>query len=492
MTDEQADIFVRFTRVFNQAYIRFKDLQKAEKLALQTSRQASLDRIRAEIASMRSAEALQQITPLIWDELKTLEIPFIRCGVFIIDEENGISHTYLSTPQGESIAVLHLPLKGIALTENTSKAWQKQIIYTEHWDKEYFNKWAETLIDQGHIESKEQYEAGSAPESLDLHFIPFKQGMLYIGNTEPLSQEHLNLGQSMANAFSVAYGRYEDFKKLEEAKQKIEEAYTELEATQDQLVHAEKMASLGELTAGIAHEIQNPLNFVNNFADVNKELIEELREAVANNDQEEVTAILGSLLDNEAKIIHHGKRAEQIVKSMLQHSRGSTGEKQLADINLLCDEYLRLAYHGFRARDKSFNADFKTGFDPQLPKVRVVPQEIGRVLLNLINNAFYAVDQKSKSARIGYKPQVSLSTFLHNDKIAIKIEDNGPGIPKHIQDKIFQPFFTTKATGEGTGLGLSLSYDIVTKGHGGDIQMNSKAEEGTEFNIYLPIIMNER
>ncbi|MDX1591911.1 MAG: nuclear transport factor 2 family protein, partial [Balneolaceae bacterium] len=232
-------IVKRFASVFQQTYVRFLDLKKAEALALETARQASLDRIRAEIGYMRSSEDLQQITPIIWDELNTLKIPFIRCGVFLLDEENDLSHTYLSTSKGEPIAALHLPLEGISLVENLKEAWKKREIFTVHWDEDDFREWTQNLIDRGFISSKKKYEAGSAPTTLDLHFLPFKHGMLYIGNTEPLSDKHLDLGQSIASAFSVAYDRYEDFNNLEQAKKKIEEAFEELEAAQDQLVQQE-------------------------------------------------------------------------------------------------------------------------------------------------------------------------------------------------------------------------------------------------------------
>ena len=267
-------------------------------------------------------------------------------------------------------------------------------------------------------------------------------------------------------------------RELAQAKE-IEKAYEELKTTQAQLIHSEKMASLGELTAGIAHEIQNPLNFVNNFSEVNSELTQELKEEIKKGNTEEVKAIAADIEENEKKIVHHGKRAEAIVKSMLQHSRGSEGIKEQTDINTLADEYLRLAYHGFRAKDKSFNANFKTDLDEGLPKISVVPQDIGRVLLNLINNAFQAVKDVDK-------PTVTVSTRKKDGKVEVWVKDNGPGIPYEIKDKIFQPFFTTKPTGIGTGLGLSLSYDIVTKGHGGSIKVNSIEGEGTEFIILLP------
>ena len=273
-------------------------------------------------------------------------------------------------------------------------------------------------------------------------------------------------------------------KELAQAKE-VEKAYTMLKATQSQLIHSEKMASLGELTAGIAHEIQNPLNFVNNFSELNEELIAELKEELQKGNLEEVRNIVEDLFQNEEKIKQHGKRAEGIVKSMLQHSRINSGQKEPTDINSLCDEYLRLAYHGFRAKDKSLNAEIKANFDSNLPKIKVVPQDIGRVLLNLINNAFYSVHEKAKGEANGYKPLVTVSTTKVGDKIEIKVTDNGRGIPEDIKNKIFQPFFTTKPTGQGTGLGLSLAYDIV-KAHGGDLKLESKGA-GTTFIIELAI-----
>ncbi|HQU54285.1 MAG TPA: ATP-binding protein, partial [Saprospiraceae bacterium] len=252
-----------------------------------------------------------------------------------------------------------------------------------------------------------------------------------------------------------------------------------LKSTQSQLIHSEKMASLGELTAGIAHEIQNPLNFVNNFSEVNAELIEEQIEELGKGNVDNAKSIANEIAGNEQKIIHHGKRADAIVKSMLQHSRSSSGEKELTDINALCDEYLRLAYHGMRARDKSFNAALKTDFDPQLPGVEVVSQDIGRVLLNIINNAFQAMQGVNN-------PVISISTKRRDEQIEIRITDNGPGIPDSIKDKIFQPFFTTKPTGQGTGLGLSLAYDII-KAHGGEMLMESEEGKGTEFTIRLNV-----
>ncbi len=273
-------------------------------------------------------------------------------------------------------------------------------------------------------------------------------------------------------------------KELAQAKE-IEKAYTELKATQAQLIQSEKMASLGELTAGIAHEIQNPLNFVNNFSEVSSELIKEMVEEVDKGNTEEVKAIANDVVQNLEKINHHGKRAADIVKGMLEHSRSSSGVKVPTNINALADEYLRLAYHGLRAKDKSFNATMKTDFDESVGKINVIPQDMGRVILNLITNAFYAVSAKALVADGEYQPTVSVSTKKVNGKIEIKVADNGNGIPQKILDKIFQPFFTTKPTGQGTGLGLSLSYDIV-KAHSGEIKALNKEDSGAEFIIILP------
>jgi signal transduction histidine kinase len=298
---------------------------------------------------------------------------------------------------------------------------------------------------------------------------------------------------------------------LQEKNSQVEQTLNELKAAQRQLIHSEKMASLGELTAGIAHEIQNPLNFVNNFSDVNKELVDELQQELKAGKIDDAITISNDIKDNEEKINHHGKRADAIVKGMLHHSRSSSGVKELTDINALCDEYLRLAYHGLRAKDKSlsagqagFNAKFETHFDTGIGKVNVVPQEIGRVILNLINNAFYAVTERKKlippypkgeeeALSNNYEPVVKVITRRLGPpsgewgKIEIRVIDNGTGISQKILDKIFQPFFTTKPTGQGTGLGLSLAYDIITKGHGGELKVETKEGDGSTFSIILPI-----
>jgi ligand-binding sensor domain-containing protein/signal transduction histidine kinase len=276
-------------------------------------------------------------------------------------------------------------------------------------------------------------------------------------------------------------------KEIEKAYKQLETAHENLKSTQSQLIQSEKMASLGELTAGIAHEIQNPLNFVNNFSEVNNELIYEMQNELKSGNADEAIAISNNIKGNQDKIIYHGKRADAIVKGMLQHTRNTNNIKESTDINALADEYLRLAYHGLRAKNNSFNATMKTDFDESIGKINIIPQDIGRVLLNLYNNAFYAVGEKKKSAEAGYDPTVSVITKKVDNKITISVKDTGSGIPQKVVDKIFQPFFTTKPAGQGTGLGLSLSYDIV-KAHGGELKVETREGDGTTFIIVLPII----
>jgi two-component system NtrC family sensor kinase len=267
----------------------------------------------------------------------------------------------------------------------------------------------------------------------------------------------------------------------------LNQSLANLKATQTQLIQSEKMASLGELTAGIAHEIQNPLNFVNNFSELNTELVGEIKQEIEKGDLEEIKALAIDIEENSKKINLHGKRADAIVKGMLQHSQAGSGAKEPANINAVAEECMRLAYHGLRAKDKSFNSEMVANLDATLPGINVIPQDLVRVLLNLFNNAFYAVNQKVKAAGVDYKPEISVSTSTENGHVVVKVKDNGIGIPDSIKEKIMQPFFTTKPTGEGTGLGLSLTYDMVVKGHGGSIQVNSKEGEGSEFIVKLPV-----
>ena len=488
LTEEAVSIVIRFASVLGLIYTRFLDLQIAESKAIEARRQSSLERFRAEIASMRTANDLERIIPFMWQELVNLDVEFIRCGIFIVDEVKRVVHAYLSTPQGSPLGVLHLPFDGDDTTRKIVENWKAGTVYSENWNRRQFEAWVQSIVEQAQITEVETYQASDTPfEFLSLHFSPFSQGMLYVGSLEYL---HIDLVKSLADSFSVAYARYEDFRRLEDAKNHLEATLSELKAAQSQLIHSEKMASLGELTAGIAHEIQNPLNFVNNFSELNTELFDDLENEIDKGNLDEVKSIAKDIKENQQKINHHGKRADAIVKGMLQHSRISNSVKELTDINALTDEYLRLAYHGARAKNKSFNATVKTNFDETIGKINIVPQDIGRVILNLINNAFYAVSAKA-SMRIGatadgsYEPTVSVTTKKISDKVEVRVADNGDGISTRLLDKIFQPFFTTKPTGQGTGLGLSLAYDIV-KAHGGELKVDTVEGEGAVFIIQLP------
>ncbi|NOT36702.1 MAG: GHKL domain-containing protein [Saprospiraceae bacterium] len=272
---------------------------------------------------------------------------------------------------------------------------------------------------------------------------------------------------------------------IESQKKTVEKTLEELASAQNQLIQSEKMASLGVLIAGISHELQNPLNFVNNFSEINKELIEEAISRLQNKEYEAVVELLQDILDNDARIHSHGKRADSIIKGMLNHSRNNPGEKTLTDINALAEEFLRLSYHGYRARDKQFNSILDVKLDPTIEKIPTIPQDLSRVFLNLFTNACYAVNEKKLNSEPGFKPKITLETINHPNTIEIHIQDNGNGIPEAIISKIFQPFFTTKPTGQGTGLGLSLSYDIIKNTHGGEISVTSKMNEGTTFTIIL-------
>ncbi len=289
----------------------------------------------------------------------------------------------------------------------------------------------------------------------------------------------------------IGFLLYRNNRQKQKANAVLESTLSNLKSTQSQLIQSEKMASLGELTAGIAHEIQNPLNFVNNFSEVNEELLSEMKDELDKGNIDDAKAIADDAIENQQKILHHGKRADAIVKGMLQHSQSSSGKKEPTNINALADEYLRLAYHGLRAKGKSFNATMKTEFDESIEKINVIPQDIGRVILNLITNAFYAVNERRKTATDLYEPTVTITTSSIQPPsggrgVQIKVSDNGGGISQKILDKIFQPFFTTKPTGQGSGLGLSLSYDIV-KAHGGELKVETNEGEGAEFIIILPV-----
>jgi signal transduction histidine kinase len=513
VTPAQEEILLRFTKVFGMTYRRFLDLKQAEAQAREAKIETALERVRARSLAMQEPEELKDVAQVLRNEMGALGV-----------EELETSSIYIHGDSSENVECWYA-LQDPGVSEKKMISDHFVLNLDDTWvgremKKFYGSDQRQTSIVMTGIHRREWIEHcykhspvltgfyGETIPDRTYHLYKFSHG--YIGAAAPgdISIESWKLLGRAASVFSLAYSRFKDLTqarndliKLKEEKQRAEDALTELQATQKQLVQTEKMASLGELTAGIAHEIQNPLNFVNNFSDVSNELLEEMKDQLTTGNTQSAIEIVRDVKNNLEKILHHGKRADAIVKNMLQHSRTSSGKKEPTDINALADEYLRLAYHGLRAKDKTFNAKFETDLDKNIDKVDVVPQEMGRVILNLINNAFYAVNEKKKSAgnaRLtdsvgqGYDPVVSISTKqvkTHTGQsIEIKVTDNGNGIPPNVLDKIFQPFFTTKPTGQGTGLGLSLSYDIVTKGHGGEIKVETKEGIGSAFIISLPVI----
>ncbi len=497
LTDEVLDerersILTRFAKLFEQATLRHRELQKREAQEQALRLQATLDRVRGKIASMRSAEDLQAITRIIWDELTHLGVPFTRCGIFIVHEDLRRVDAYLSGARGQHYGALKIPYGKHALIAQMVEAWRADDRLALQWDAAQVEAWLKA-IDVGDQmgEAREHPAPSTGDEAFALSFTPFSQGLLYVADHRELGAEDGHVVKALAEAFDIAYARYDDFRKLEEAKARTESTLRELKATQAQLIQSEKMASLGELTAGIAHEIQNPLNFVNNFSEVSRELIEEMLEELEKGDKEEVNAIAAEVIENLDRIQHHGKRADAIVKGMLQHSRKSDGARAETDLNELVDEYLRLAYHGLRAKDKQFNATILTEYATGLPLAWVVAQDIGRVVLNLITNAFHAVKERSMDAARReppevYEPTVTVQTAVAPEGVLITVTDNGNGVPEGIVAKVFQPFFTTKPSGQGTGLGLSLSYDIA-KAHGGSLTVATEPGTGATFTVRLPL-----
>ncbi len=494
-TDEENNTLMRFGNVFQQTYTRFNDLQKAEANAREARIETSLERVRSKAMAMHSSQDLADTIGVFYHELELFSSTPRRCGVGLIDKATHITElsTMNTTEEGKSIEIVgKIKLAGHNVLEGIYDNWLLQKEYHPvlkgNAIKEYYQLLKPQIVFPDYPHDTVQYG----------YFFFFPEGGVYAWTDKELGEEELTIYRRFTSVLSLTYKRYKDLQQaeaqaekaerdlilLKEEKKRTEEALAELQVTQKQLIQSEKMASLGELTAGIAHEIQNPLNFVNNFSEVSNELLDEMMEEVKKGNYDEVKAIADDVKQNLEKINHHGKRADGIVKGMLQHSRSSTGQKELTDINVLADEYLRLAFHGLRAKDKSFNAKFETSFDETVGKISVMPQDIGRVILNLINNAFYAVTEKRKQGMAGYEPTVRVSTKKTGDMVEIKVADNGNGIPLKVLDKIFQPFFTTKPTGQGTGLGLSLSYDIV-KAHGGELKVETADGQGTTFIIEL-------
>ena len=532
LTDDQRKIFKRFASVFGQTYRRYLDLRKAEAQAREAQIETALERVRSRTLAMQKSDELAETAAVLFRQLILLGIAPNRLFIILINENSSVMEAWLTDEDGSKVN------KGFAGDYTKNGSLLKMY---EGWKEKRTN----LVIDMRGAELQEYFRylhddlnvpfKGGLEQKRRLQYIAyFSHGLIGMASPDEQPAETLQLLERFAYVFNLTFTRFSDLKiaeahalqaeqdliAIKEAKQKAEVALNELQATQRQLIQSEKMASLGELTAGIAHEIQNPLNFVNNFSELNKELIQELEEETSKEHRDSKTEaeLITAIKENSEKINHHGKRAESIVKGMLEHSRKSTGIKEPTDINKLCDEFVRFSYHaclsgrqGLRAKNKDlptgqagFNCDYKLELDPNMPLVNVVSQDIGRVILNVVNNAFQACSEKSENVKLGskesYKPLVILSTkfsasmHTHEAKSTGKTEasgceiiisDNGPGIPPHIKDKIFQPFFTTKPTGQGTGLGLSLAYDIV-KAHGGEIRVKTVEKEGTELIITIP------
>ena len=499
---ESIHLLERFAAVFEQTYTRFLDLQKAEAQAREAQIEAALEKVRSVALTLKSSEDMLDIAQALYEQLLILGFTEIRNAIIDIHnagEETFMDYDYSKEMSGTITRMSYYddPIieEQVRQIESSSDAFFELILE---------GKELRDLINVRIKNGEKEDPRLNKTSQLTYNLYSFGNGAIGISNFGLLTEEQKIVLKRFRNVFTFAYKRYTDLAQAEQlarqaqidlenliiAKKKTDDALTDLKAAQSQLIQSEKMASLGELTAGIAHEIQNPLNFVNNFSEVNAELIAEMKEEMDKGNMEDAKAIADDIKDNEKKINYHGKRADAIVKGMLQHSRKSEGTKEATDINALCDEYLRLSYHGLRAKDKLFNAILKTDFDERIGKINIIPQDMGRVLLNLITNAFYAVNEKIKMNPGGYQgekyePTVTMSTKKINNTIEIKVADNGNGIPSSIKEKIFQPFFTTKPTGQGTGLGLSLAYDIV-KAHGGKITVESIDGDGTTFTIQLP------
>ena len=506
------DIFKKFAKAFEQTYTRFLDLQRVEAQAREAQIEAGLERVRSRSLAMHNTSELQEVIHTVHKELLKLDIAVSGGSFIAINSEITTQlRCWGSGGTADTSEEVHLPLYEKPFCANLISGIKNgPSFFTEEFTQQEKQEFFTFLFEHNpwsNLGPTQKNETLSAPGGYTRSCCVSMHTSIFIINHygEQFSESDNEILKRFGKVFEQAYTRFLDLQKAEAQadqahldliqiqteKKRAENALIELRATQAQLIQKEKLASLGELTAGIAHEIQNPLNFVNNFSEVSTELVDELKEELAKGDVEEAGFIADDLRQNLKKIIHHGSRASAIVKGMLEHSRASTGEKQLTNLNQLADEYLRLAYHGLLAKDKAnsagqFNCKLVTDFDPNLGEVNLVAQDIGRVLLNLYNNAFYAVQQRQKLAEAGYEPTVWVRTQINGNQVRLQVRDNGTGIPDAVKAKIFQPFFTTKPTGEGTGLGLSLSYDIVTKGHGGTLDVKTQENEGTEFKVQLP------
>ncbi|HEY0750246.1 MAG TPA: hypothetical protein VGD26_03775, partial [Chitinophagaceae bacterium] len=439
-TPEVKSILLKMGAAFDLAYKRYLDLQNAEAQTREAQIEASLERVRSKAMSMHSSQDLADTIGVFYRELHSFSITPRRCGVGLLNKETRVCElfTWNTTDNGESLELVgKIKMDGHPVLENVYNNWLTQTEYHPVLRGTEITEYYKLLRPQMSFPDygKDEVQFG--------YFFFFKEGGVYAWTNNEMNEDELNIYRRFNSVLSLTYKRYKDLQlaeahaiqaerdllEIKAARMKAEEALVELKTTQQQLIQSEKMASLGELTAGIAHEIQNPLNFVNNFSEVNLELLSEVKEELKQGNVPDALAITEDIERNLEKVAHHGKRADAIVKGMLQHSRKTTGEKESIDINALVDEYIRLSYHGLRAKDKSFNTIIETHFNPSVGKVEIVGQDIGRVLLNLLNNAFYAVNEKKKVNNNGYEPLVQVSTNRLNSTIEIKVKDNGIGIP---------------------------------------------------------------
>jgi len=510
--ESEIRILKRFATIIDLTFRRFLDLQKAEAQAREAQVETALEKVRSRTLAMQKSDELADTSAVLFKQLIHLGIAPNRLYIGIIHDNSGEIEFWITDEDGSKVSS---KFTGNALNNPSIKkmydGWAEQkkwLVIDMHGKelREYFHYLGDELL--------VPFKGGLSQKRRIQYLTYFSKGFIGMASPDEQPNETVNLLERFAYVFNLTFTRFNDLQiaeahalqaeqdliEIKAARKRAEDTLAELQETQKQLIQSEKMASLGELTAGIAHEIQNPLNFVNNFSEVSNELIDEMNEELDKGEVQEAKLIAIDIKQNLEKINHHGKRADAIVKGMLQHSRKSSGQKEPTDINALADEYLRLSYHGLRAKDKNFNATIETDFDNSIGKINIIPQDIGRVLLNLFNNAFYAVNQQKnrnlnsfskevtpfEKVSLRYEPTILVSTKKSENQVTITVSDNGNGIPHKILDKIFQPFFTTKPTGEGTGLGLSLSYDII-KAHGGQIKVETKQEEGTRFVIQLPV-----
>ena len=486
-SEDTVEVMERLAGAFQVAIERAGDLRRAEARAREAEIGASVDRVRAEIASMRTADDLDRVTPLVWQELTALGVRFFRCAVLIVDAEAEVLRVYLATPDGRPLAAINLPFGGHPFVGEIVAHWRDPRVLTETWAPAEVARWTDFLEAHG-LDPETARSFADPAEPLALHFAPFAQGLLFVGGREALPPDDAAAVQALADALEVAYARYDDFQRLEAQKREVEAALADLRAAQERLVQSEKLASLGQLTAGIAHEIKNPLNFVNNFAVLSRDLADELAAELGADDPDR--ALVGEILDdlrqNAERIEQHGRRADAIVRGMMQHARADRGERAPVDLNALVAEHVNLAYHGRRAQTPDFDADLQFGLDDDVGRVEVVAQDLGRVVLNLATNAFDAVTARAQAEGPEYQPTVRVATRRAGAAVEVVVEDNGTGIPEDVRRRVFEPFYTTKPAGKGTGLGLSMSHDIVEQGHGGSLRVESADGEGTTFTITLP------